>query len=331
MRDKNLPLIDLHRHLDGSIRLKTILDLGQKHHLKLPSWTMEGLRPFVQVTTPQPGVMEFISKFEWLVGALVDYDACYRVAYENVEDAFREGIDYIELRFSPWFMAEPHQLDPAGVVEACAAGVLKGVEDFGVKAKIIGIISRTYGPDIAWKELEAILSQRDHVVALDLAGDEAHFPGNLFVEHFRKARDMGLRITVHAGESAGADSIWQALGEMGAERLGHGVRAVDDAKLLDYLAGKGIGIESNLTSNLQTSVVPSYLDHPLKLFLDKGIKATINSDDPGISGIDLNYEYDVAAPAAGLSFEDIQNAQRNSLEIAFLDPDERKALIKAKN
>jgi len=119
----DLPLVELHRHLDGSIRLSTILDLGLQHNLPLPARTLEGLRPYVQVSTPQPGVMAFIEKFEWMTGVLVNYDACRRVAYENVEDAFKEGIDYIELRYSPWFMAEAHHLRPEGVVEAVTDGI----------------------------------------------------------------------------------------------------------------------------------------------------------------------------------------------------------------
>lgn len=166
----DLPLIDLHRHLDGSVRLETILDVGLQHNLPLPARDLEGLRPFVQVTTPVPGLLAFLEKFEWMVGILVNYDVCRRIAYENVQDAQREGIDYIELRFSPMFMAQPHGLDPAGIVEAVADGVAAGQRDFGVRTNLIGIISRTFGADMGWQELEALLSQRDHLVALDLAG-----------------------------------------------------------------------------------------------------------------------------------------------------------------
>ncbi len=329
MIDPTLPLIDLHRHLDGSVRLETILELGRKHNLPLPAWDVEGLRPYVQVMEPQPGVVAFLAKFKWMTGVLVDYDACRRVAYENVEDAKREGIDYIELRFSPWFMAEPHGLDPAGVVEAVVDGVRAGARDTGVRVNLIGILSRTYGPDIAWKELDALLTHRDDIVALDLAGDEANWPGDLFVEHFKKARDAGWRITVHAGEAAGAESVWQAIRELGAERIGHAVRAVEDPRLLAYMAEHNIGIEANLTSNVQTSTVPDYPSHPLRLFLEHGLLATINTDDPGISGIDLPYEYNVAAVKAGLTREHIQQAQRNALTVAFLSPEEKEGLLKA--
>lgn len=328
--DPHLPLIDLHRHLDGSVRLETILDLGRRHNLPLPAWDVDGLRPHVQVTTPRPGVMAFLANFRWLVGVLVDYDACRRIAYENVEDARREGLDYVELRFSPSFMAEPHGLEPAGVVEAVADGVAAGRRDFGTRVALIGILSRTYGPGAAWRELEALLRHRERLVGLDLAGDEHNWPGGLFVKHFSRARDAGWRITVHAGESAGPESVWQAVRELGAERIGHGVTAVQDAALLDMLAERRIGIESNLTSNVQTETVAEYARHPLRLFLERGLAATINTDDPGISAIDLAYEYDVAAPAAGLSPEHIRQAQANALEVAFLSEAERAELLQSR-
>ena len=327
--DSSLPLIDLHRHLDGSIRLETILDLGRQHNLPLPAWEVDGLRPHVQVTGPQPGVMAFLSKFHWMIQALVDYDACRRVAYENVEDAALAGLDYIELRFSPVFMAGGHGLDPAGVVEAVCDGVEAGQRKFGLRANLIGIISRTYGPEMGWQELRALLTQRTRLTGLDLAGDEAHFPGALFVEHFRQARQAGWHITVHAGESAGAESIWQALDGLGAGRIGHCVAALSDPALLDSLAERRTGIECNLTSNVQTSVVADYPSHPVGRFLEHGLLATLNTDDPGISQIDLAYEYNVAAPAAGLDRAQIRQLQRNALEVAFLSEAEKQRLLNA--
>ena len=327
MIDPHFPLIDLHRHLDGSIRLETVLDLARKHGIPLPADTLEGLRPYVQVTDPRPGVMAFIDKFKYMIGVLADYSSCRRVAFENVEDAFQEGIDYIELRFSPLFMAEPHQLEPAGVVESVLEGLEEGRQRFDIQVNAIGIISRTYGPDKGWIELESLLAYQDHIAALDLAGDEVHFPGTLFVEHFKEAREAGWHITVHAGEESGPDSIWQAIEELGAERIGHGVSAVQDPSLMNYLVENRIGLESNLTSNLQTRVVEDYGSHPLKDFLEAGILATINTDDPGISAIDLPYEYRVAAPAANLTPQLISLAQRNALEVAFLDRADKQALI----
>jgi adenosine deaminase len=337
MIDPTLPLIDLHRHLDGSVRLETILDLGRQHNLPLPAWDIDSLRPFVQVVagapgaTAMPGVMAFIAKFEWMTRILVDYDACRRVAYENVEDAKREGIDYLELRFSPWFMADANRLEPAGVVEAVVDGAEAGARDFGVWVKLIGILSRTYGPDTAWQELAALVRYRDHLVALDLAGDEANWPAELFVDHFRQAREAGWRITVHAGESAGPDSVWQAIRRLGATRIGHAVAAVKDPALMSYLAEHQIAVESSLTSNVQTSTVPDYASHPIRKFVERGILATLNTDDPGISAIDLRHEYEVAAPAAGLTTAQIHRLQRSALAAAFLSPVERLELLGSKD
>jgi adenosine deaminase len=330
MIDPNLPLIDLHRHLEGNVRVETILDLGRRHNLKLPAWDVDTLRPYIQIAEPQPGVMEFIAKFYWMMAVLVDYDACWRVAFENVEDANNEGIDYLELRFSPMFMAASHGLNPVGVVEAVCYGAAAGKGESGLQLNLIGIISRTYGVDSAWQELDALLTQRDQIRALDLAGDEANFPGELFEDHFRRGRDVGWQVTVHAGEIDGPESIWQAIQELGATRIGHAVTAVQDPELMDYMAENRIGVESSLTSNFQTSTVPDYASHPLRAFLENGILATINTDDPGISGIDLAYEYQIAAPAAGLSPGQIHQAQRNALEVAFLSPEERRVLLEKK-
>jgi len=327
MIDPSFPLIDLHRHLDGNVRLRTILELADQHGIPLPANDEESLRPFVQVTDPQPGVMAFLEKFRYMVGVLADYQACRRIAYENVLDAQGEGLDYVELRFSPLFMAEPHHLHPQGVVEAVIDGVEAARRETGMKVNLIGILSRTYGQELAWKELEALLAFADKLVAVDLAGDEANYPGEWFTEHLEKARQQGLRLTVHAGESAGPASVWQAVQALRAERLGHAVHAIEDPRLMDTLAERGIGIEVNLTSNVQTSTVSSYAAHPLRQFLAKGLLATINTDDPGISGIDLRYEYEVAAPAAGLSAEQIVQAQRNALTVAFLSPEEKQALL----
>jgi adenosine deaminase len=327
MIDPDLPLIDLHRHLDGSVRLQTILDLGRQHNLALPAWDEAGLRPSVQVVEPVPGLVAFLQKLHWMTAVLVDYDACRRVAAECVEDAFREGIDYIELRFSPWFMAEPNGLDPAGVVDAVVEGVTQASRDTGLPVNLIGILSRTFGPEAAMRELEALLAHRDDLVALDLAGDEARWPATLFEEHFRRGRDAGWAVTVHAGEAAGPESVWAAVRVLGATRLGHAVRAIEDPRLMDYLLTHGVAIETNLTSNRHTGTVATYASHPARTFLECGLLVTFNTDDPGVSGIDLAHELEVAAPAAGLSPEQVRQAQHNAVQVAFLTADQRRALL----
>lgn len=329
MRD-GYPLVELHRHLDGNVRIDTVLDLARRHGVELPAWTVEELRPHVQVTEREPSLMKFIAKFALLRRVIVDYDAVRRITRENLEDAAREGIDYIELRFSPWFMGEEHGLDAAGVVEAACDALQEARGKIPVQAKLIGIISRHYGPEIGRIELAAAIRSRDRgVVALDLAGDEANFPGELFVRHFQEAREAGLRVTVHAGEAAGAASVRQAVLELGAERIGHGIRAVEDPAVLDLLAERRIALEVCPTSNLQTSTVRDYRVHPLPALLRRGLAVTLNTDDPGISGIDLAHEYRVASEELGLSEAEIRRLQENALAAAFLAPEERAALLAA--
>ena len=328
--DSAFPLCDLHRHLDGSIRLQTILELAHQHGIALPAHSVETLRPHVQVMSAESGLMEFIAKFRYLTEVLVDAHACQRISRENVEDAAREGIDYIELRFSPWFMAQAHRLNPAAVVEAVVDGARQGQATTGVRTQLIGILSRTYGPETCTAELEALLSQRDGLVALDLAGDEKKFPAALFREHFRRGRDAGLRITIHAGEADGAHSVWSAIEDLGAERIGHGIRAVEDERLLDHLANRGIGLEVCLTSNVQTSTVAGFSSHPARRLLQSGVKLNLNTDDPGISGIDLPHEYEVAAPLAGLTPAMTRQAQIHALDMAFLSAAEKSSLLARK-
>lgn len=321
------PLVELHRHLDGNVRLETVLDLGRRHGIELPAWTIDGLRPYVQVVGREPSLMDFIAKFEILRRVVVDYDAVRRIARENLEDAVREEIDYIELRFSPAFMAEHHGLDPLGVTEAACDALAAG-DDLPVKAKLIVIISRHYGPERGWSELEAAIRCRDRgIVALDLAGDEARFPGDLFVDHFRKAREAGLRLVAHAGEAAGAESVRQAVLGLGAERIGHGIRALEDPEVIELLLDRDIPLEVCPTSNLQTSTVQSYGSHPLPEMLRQGLAVTLNTDDPSISGIDLAHEYRIAQEELGLSDDDLRRMQENAVAAAFLSSEERQELL----
>jgi adenosine deaminase len=324
------PLVELHRHLDGNVRLETIIDLAREHDLNLPAWTPEELSPYVRVSAPEPDLMAFIEKIEFLRHVLVDYAAVRRITRENLEDAARENIDYIELRFSPYFIAQTHKLDSEGVAEAVCDAFDEALGEVPIRAKLIGIMSRTFGPEAAWEELQAIMRCAGrHIVAVDLAGDEANYPGELFVEHFRAARESGLHTIAHAGEADGPASVRQAVRELGAERIGHAVRAAEDPATIDLLVERQIPVESCPTSNIQTSTVPSYADHPLPMFLEYGVCATLNTDDPGISGIDLAHEYMVAHEKMGLSQADLLQLQENALRAAFLTSAERADLLSA--
>ena len=191
-------------------------------------------------------------------------------------------------------------------------------------------MSRSFGQEKCRLELEGILAHRDSIVAMDLAGDELGFPGDLFTEHFKRVRDAGLHITAHAGEAAGAESMWQAINVLGATRIGHGVNAIHDPKLMEYLAKHRIGIESCPTSNLHTSTVKDYDVHPLRKFMDAGVLIGLNTDDPGVSAIDIAHEYRVVKSEMGFSDSQLATLQRNGDEMAFMSDSDRKALYAKK-
>ncbi len=330
MINTSIPLVDLHRHLDGNVRVNTIWELGHQHGIALPADSLETLAPFVQIQGKETSLVAFLKKLDWMVAVLADLDAVKRVAYENVADAALSGLDYAELRFSPYYMAMNHKLPIEGVVEAVIDGVKAGLKDYQVKINLIGIMSRSFGQAVCTQELEGLLAHKQHLVAMDLAGDELGFPGELFNEHFKRVRDAGLAITAHAGEAAGSQSMWQAIQELGATRIGHGVNAIHDPKLMEYLAKHRIGIESCPTSNLHTSTVSSYAEHPFRTFMDAGVLISLNTDDPGVSAIDIKHEYRIAKSELGLSDAELAQVQRNGVEMAFLSESERKALYAAK-
>lgn len=326
----HLPLVDLHRHLDGNIRPRTIWELAQQHQIKLPVNSFEALLPLTQIQDQTSNLLAFLEKLDYGVSVLADLDACYRVAMENMEDAHESGLDYVELRFSPYYMAMNHNLPMADVVEAVIDGVRAGSEKFGIKANLIGILSRTFGAQTCMAELQALLAHKDKICALDLAGDELGFPAALFLEHFHLGRDAGWQITVHAGEADGPQSIWNAIEQLGATRIGHGVAATQDEPLMDYMARNNIAVESCPTSNYQTATIKAIKDSPIPVFLDKGICVTLNTDDPAVSNINLENEYQVASEIIGLNREQLEQVQRNGVQAAFLSAEDKRALFASK-
>jgi adenosine deaminase len=329
--NKLLPLIDLHRHLDGNIRPKTIWQLAEKNNIALPESSFEQFIPHIQIINNEPDLLAFLAKLDWGVKVISSLDDVVRIAYENVEDASNAKLDYAELRFSPYYMAMNNKLPVTGVVEALIEGINLGRNDFATKVNLIGILSRTFGVDKCQQELNALLTCKDSLVGIDLAGDEYNFPGHLFESHFNQVRDAGLNVTVHAGEAAGPESVWHAIDKLGATRIGHGVSCAQDPKLLDYMLSQNISIESCLTSNIQTGTLESIEDHPVKTFLAHGLTVCLNTDDPAVENIELTHEYQLAENVLGLSKEQISTLQRNSVEMSFLTDREKQNLLALKN
>lgn len=326
MINSHLPLIDLHRHLDGNIRAKTIWQLAHQHNISLPENNFEAFIPHVQIQDSESDLLAFLSKLDWGVAVLKTLDDCKRIAFENVEDAFNAGLHYAELRFSPYYMAMKNNLIVADVVAAVIDGVQSACKVYDIKINLIGILSRTFGVEKCQVELDALLSHKAKLIAIDLAGDEYNFPGDLFVSHFKQVRDAGLNVTIHAGEAAGPSSIWQAINDLGAQRIGHGVACYQDEKLMEYMVNHNIAIESCLTSNFQTGTITDLSQHPLKTFLAKGLIACLNTDDPAVQGIEIKNEYKVARQTLGFGDKEIQQLQENSLAACFLSDHEKQTL-----
>ena len=327
MINHNYPLTDLHRHLDGNIRLSTIWQLAQEHSLVLPADSLEKLKSKVQIQQKTTDLLAFLEKMELGVSVLASEQACFRIAYENIEDAKLAGLDYVELRFSPVFMAQAHNLQIDQVVDAVIAGCKAGTKQYGVPVNLIGILSRSYGEATCHQELQALLRAKDDIVALDLAGDEKGFPAIRFKQHFKLARDAGWNITVHAGEADGPHSIRQAIDELGATRIGHSVAAREEPHLMDFMANNNISIECCLTSNFQTGACTNIADHPIKTFMERGIVVTLNTDDPGVSGIEIADEYKLAREVVGLSAEQLAQIQLNGVEVAFAADSVKRELL----
>ncbi len=330
MINSSIPLVDLHRHLDGNIHPELIWQLAKQHNISLPGNNLEEFRPHAQIQDQTSDLLAFLEKLNYGVSVLADQEAIYQVAYDNVRDAKAQGLDYTELRFSPYYMAMNFNLDIAEVVNQVASATEAGQKDFGVKVNLIGILSRTFGVDACYQELNGILAHKDRITALDLAGDELNYPAELFVPHFNQARDAGFQITVHAGEADGPESIWNAIKLLGATRIGHGVAATQDPKLMEYLAKHQIAIESCPTSNYQTATVGDLTKHPLKTFLDNEVLVCLNTDDPAVSNITLEHEYKVAKEVIGLSAEELEQVQLNGVKASFLSDQEKQALLAAK-
>jgi adenosine deaminase len=319
------PLVDLHRHLEGSVRPETVIELSLKHHLTLPTFILDEFKRHIYVSEPMNDIMDILPKFNLLRQIYLDYDICRRVTLECILDSWMEGIDYVEIRFSPVFMAELHGLDPQSVTSAVCEAWQEMDRLRPSASKLIVILSRTYGPEACEIELEAALSHCNRgVIGIDLAGDEASKPAGLFRSHFQRAEAAGLHLTAHAGEFAGSESVRETIEFLHPERIGHGVHAIDDQAVMEQILENGIAIESCPTSNYLTKSIPSLREHPLPKFLQKGVHVSINTDDPSLfQGINLQHEYLIAHDMMGIDLEGLEHIRQNGFLAAFMSDSER--------
>ncbi|QJD82179.1 adenosine deaminase [Cohnella herbarum] len=321
-----LPKVDLHVHLDGCIKPATLLKLADRQGIALPSNVISDLVPYVQVGEDCTSLTEYLTKFEFVLPFLQTKESLEQVAYEVVEQAAEHRIKYIEVRFAPQLHRE-NGLSAADAISHVIQGLQRGEEAFDVKARAIAICMRNHSVATNLEVVEAAsLFIGRGLVAVDLAGDESSYPTTLFREVFALARELEIPVTIHAGEAAGPDSIEEAVLNLGARRIGHGVRLREDANVLNLIKDQKIPLELCPTSNIQTKAVNGWDVYPIREYFDQGIVFTVNTDNPGVSGTDITREYRVISEKFGFTLAEITKLILNGVDASFLEPEEKAAL-----
>lgn len=324
-RFRTMPKVELHCHLDGSLRPETMLDLAREQKVVLPCTTLEALRAYMRADNVT-NLEDYLARFDVTISVLQTPEALERAAYELVEDAHADGIRYIEVRNAPHLNTRSG-LTVDEVMDATMRGLARAEADFGTVARFICCSLRNWSPQLSLETAELAVRYMDQgVVGFDIAGGEAGNPAGEHAAAFLYAREHFLGVTCHAGEGDGPDSIEQALFLCGAYRIGHGVRAGENPALLNYLRDRKIPLELCPTSNVQTHAVPTFAQHPAKRYLDYGVAVTLNTDNRLVSGITLSSEFARLVDELGFTIADLTRCVLNGCNAAFLPLPEREQL-----
>lgn len=305
---------ELHRHLDASFRPETLAELIQKTGAHATIRTAEDVRRDFWLTQPMKSLKEVLDCFVLFQKVLVSEEVLTRMAREACEDAYKEGVRVVEFRYSPSFVSEYSGLDWTKALRAIEKGLAQVPS---LDARLICIVSRDYGETMAHQTIEFVIDNRKSFVAVDLAGNELAYPNTMFRAPFKKACDAGLSITVHSGEATGPETVWQAIDELGAQRIGHGIHSIQDPALVQRLIKDDIHLEICPTSNIMTRSAESWSAHPLRRLFDAGVSVSINTDDPGIFGVGLDEETRRAQKHFGFSINEIKQLNNNAHESLF--------------
>jgi adenosine deaminase len=321
-----LPKAELHVHLDGSLRPETMVELARKAKVALPSYDPEPLRRFMLVDDAAD-LQDYLDRFDLTIPLLQTPEAVERVAYEMVEDAARDNVRYLEVRYCP-HLSQRQGMTLDQVMQAELRGLARGERDFGVVSRVINCSLRHYDPAVSVEIAECSVAWRHQgVVAFDLAGGEAGRPPGTHRAAFDVAARGLLGVTVHAGEAAGAQSIADALHLCHADRIGHGTRLYESPELQAYIRDRQILIEANITSNVQTRAVRRASEHPVRGYFDAGLNVTLCTDGWLMAGVSLSDEYWLAHDQLGFNRAEIDRMILNAFEGAFLPLPERLELL----
>lgn len=326
---KVLPKVELHRHLEGSLRVPTMMEIVRAHEMDVKNTGY--LRPLVQVDHQEPYTFEnFLSKFGTLRLFYKSPDIIKRISWEAVEDAALDNVRYMELRFTPVALSRAEGFPMAQVVEWVIDSVHQAADHYQVMVRLIISFNRHESIGLAREAIQIALDRRsDGIVGVDLAGNEADFPAEPFKGLIEEARQGGLRITIHAGEWSGAENVRQAIEDLEADRIGHGIRVLEDPRVVALARERGIPFEVCVTSNHHSGVVENIINHPIKSMIESGLNVTINTDDPSISRINLSSEFQTVHKDLGISMDMIGTRVKAAAQGAFLPAELRIKLANA--
>jgi adenosine deaminase len=323
---RRLPKAELHCHLDGSVRPGTLLELADAEGIRMPREDADELRDYMLVRDAR-SLEDYLERFDITLSVMQRPEALERIAYELAEDAARDGVRYVEVRYAPVLnVLGGMSLDEA--VEAPLLGLARAGRDLGIVARVIVCALRHLSPAESLAHARLAVAHRDRgVVGFDLAGGERGHPAAVHAEAFSWARHHDLPCTCHAGEGDGAGSVRQAVHTCGAARIGHATRLIEDPSLTDYVNDRRIALEICLTSNVQTRAAASYESHPLRAYFDRGLNVVLNTDNRLMSGTTLTDEYAHAAEHLGFDLAELSRIALNGFESAFLPYEERERLV----
>jgi adenosine deaminase len=323
---RRLPKAELHCHLDGSVRPATLIELGEEQGLAMPARDAATLRDYMLVDDAR-NLEDYLARFDVTLSVMQRASALERISYELGEDAAREGVRYIEVRFAPVLNVRGG-LSLGDAVEAPLRGLERAQRDHGIVARVIICGIRNMAPDISLELARLAVAYRDRgVVGFDLAGGEAGNPASRHVKAFEFARGHDMACTCHAGEGDGPESVREAVHVCGASRIGHATRLIEDESLTEYVNDRRIALEICLTSNVQTRATESYETHPLREYYERGLNVVLNTDNRLMSGTTLVDEYEHAATRLGFGFDELARIALNGFESAFLPFEQRKSLV----
>jgi len=323
-----LPKVDLHRHLEGSLRLQTMLEIARKHSITIPA-SIDHLSRLVQVQNQDNLTFEnFLAKFNTLRMFYRSPDVIERITREVIEDAAKDNVKYLELRFTPVALSRAERFPMHDVMDWVCEAAQNSAKQHNISVRLIASVNRHETIELAEQVVWLSIDHRDQgIVAIDLAGNEAQYPALPFIALFNEAHQSGLKTTIHAGEWGGAANVREAIEKFSTDRIGHGVRILEDPATIDLARERGTPFEVCLTSNYQTGVVKDLSQHPAARMLAAGLIVTFNTDDPSISQITLSNEFRVALDDLKIPLAALKNCILAGAQASFLPPAEKESLI----